>query len=49
MVGGDGNIYEGRGWYNKSPPYSPHLPFAKELSGNSIEIAFLGRPGELLS
>ncbi|XP_054265358.1 peptidoglycan-recognition protein SB1-like [Macrosteles quadrilineatus] len=41
MVGGDGHIYEGRGWHTK-PPYDPKWP---DISDCMINIAYIGQRG----
>ncbi|XP_054260299.1 peptidoglycan-recognition protein LF-like [Macrosteles quadrilineatus] len=43
LIGGDGNIYEGRGWYNVGPVYPSDLAYANDLNGKSVEFAFLDK------
>lgn len=45
LVGGDGNLYEGRGWRRKGEDYSAKAigPIAEALNKNYVEVAIIGR------
>ncbi|XP_054285456.1 peptidoglycan-recognition protein SC1a/b-like [Macrosteles quadrilineatus] len=41
LVGGDGNVYEGRGWYTKPQKFLTD----PKCSDKTIDIAFIGKYG----
>ncbi|XP_054261658.1 peptidoglycan-recognition protein LF-like [Macrosteles quadrilineatus] len=42
LIGGDGNIYVGRGWWTEGPEYPKNHKIPKEMTGKSVEVAFIG-------
>ncbi|XP_054265503.1 peptidoglycan-recognition protein LF-like isoform X2 [Macrosteles quadrilineatus] len=41
LIGGDGRIYEGRGWRHQGPVYPETVEDHERLNNNCVEIAFI--------
>jgi hypothetical protein len=49
LLGGDGALYEGRGFTREGPNYTSAIDKEYTLSGQSIEVAFIDKCSEYIT